>query len=106
MNTLNFDKNYNKKLNSYYFTTIRSWYTCYEKNIVPDSTIEVTLDRDIVGRARVISVTPLDLRVPFEELSNVELTALSIDTGKHPKDAYELIKQDIGIQVALILLGW
>lgn len=106
MNTLNFEKNYNKKLTSCYFTTIRSWYTCYEKKLVPDATIEVTLDRDVVGRARIISITPLDLSVPFEELSDAEQAILSVDTGKHPKDAYELIKRDIGIQVALVLLGW
>lgn len=106
MNTLNFDKDYNHKFSLDYFTTIRTWTTCFEKDIYPNTAIEVTLDREYRGFAAIISVTPIDLRVPFEELSPILATALSMDIGLPPKDAYEEVKQKIGTQVALILLGW
>lgn len=106
MNTLNFDKDNNHKFSLDYFTTIRSWETCWEKDICPNKAIEVTLDREYRGFATIISVVPLDLTIPFEELSYKDAAILSMDTGLPPKDAYEMIKEKIGDWVALILLGW
>lgn len=106
MNKLNFDEDYNHKLILDYFTGIMPLSMVAEKGVFPNTSIEVTLNGDYRGFAAIISVTPLDLNIPFEELSPIVAAALSMDTGLHPKDAYAEIKANLGTQVALVLFGW
>lgn len=105
MRTLNFNKDYNHKLSLNYFTTIRSWATIYDKDLYPNNVVKLTLSRVPRGYAAVMSITPLDLSVPFRELSPIVATLLSIDTGLPPVDAYYEIKKKVGERVALVMLG-
>lgn len=105
MNTLNFDEDYNHKLSLDCFTTIRSWETIYSKGLYPNSVVKLTLKRAPRGYATIMSIAPLDLSVPFRELSPIVATLLLIDTGLPPVDAYYEIKKKVGERVALVVLG-
>lgn len=86
--TLNFNKNYNGKLWTNYFTTIRSLDTIKEKDLSEGDYVEIQKDHITMYQAEIINIEEIDL----DNLSESQKTLMMLDCGCNWTSAAELIK--------------
>lgn len=85
---LNFDHNYNGKLCSQYFTTIRTHATLKKKDLNIGDIVDIALNRKVLFSAQIESIEDINLN----QLSLSQKTLLSLDTGLSWKQAVHRLK--------------
>lgn len=97
---LNFDRNFNHKLQSVYFTTIRNPETVNEKHLEPGMVVIVKEGRVPVFYAEIIEIKSMRLNC----LSRIEDILISVDTGRDWLSAQQKLREICGGDTAAIIL--